>query len=346
MRSKVVPAPPNPTARTVVGATEPALQGRAIGAEQMPLFVGIDVAKATLDVATVPPIEPWSVTNDEDGIEVLVERLRKAAPELVVLEATGGYETPVATALVAAGIPTTVVNPRQVRSFARSMGKLAKTDRLDAQAIAVFASLVKPRPRGLADADLQALRASVGRRRQMVDMLVTEKNRLHTADQRVRPSLEEHIAFLEGRLDQMDRELQELVRSSPVWRARENVLRSVPGLGPKTVYALLAELPELGALDRKQIAALVGVAPFNRDSGKFRGHRIVWGGRTPVRNALYMAALVAKRCNPTVREFYLRLCAAGKPKKVALVACMRKLLLIVNAMVKNGTTWQPGPLNA
>lgn len=306
----------------------------------MSLFVGIDVAKARLDVATVPVSGPWSVGNDEEGIDVLVERLCAAGPELVVVEATGGYEISVTSALTAAGIAVAVVNPRQVRDFARSMGRLAKTDRLDAQAIAVFGSLVKPVPRGLADNDLLALRSLVARRRQLVSMLVMEKNRLHTAELTVKPDLEAHIAFLEERLKRFDKDLQQMVQSSPVWRARENLLLSVPGLGLKTVFALLAELPELGLLDRKQIAALVGVAPFNRDSGQFRGHRLVWGGRSGVRSALYMAALVATRCNPVLRDCYLRLCAAGKPKKLALVACMRKLLIIANAMIRNQTMWR------
>jgi transposase len=310
------------------------------------LFVGIDVAKARLDVATVPVSESWSVANDEEGVAMLVERLHAAAPELVVVEATGGYETPVASALASAGVAVAVVNPRQVRDFARSMGKLAKTDKLDAQAIAVFGSLVKPAPRGLAEGELLALRSLVARRRQLVSMLVMEKNRLHTADVNVKPDLEAHVAFLEDRLKRFDKDLQQMVQSSPVWRARENLLRSIPGFGAKTVFALLAELPELGLLDRKQIAALVGVAPFNRDSGQSRGRRMVWGGRTSVRTALYMAALVATRCNPVLREYYLRLGATGKPKKLALIACMRKLLTIANAMIKSETPWRVNAASA
>lgn len=312
----------------------------------MALFVGIDVAKARLDVATVPPAAPWSVANDGDGIDVLVKRLQDDRPDLVVLEATGGYETPVATALAAAGVPTAVVNPRQVRSFAKSTGRLAKTDRLDAQAIALFSSLIRPAPREMADADLRALRALVGRRQQVVTMLVMEKNRLHTAEVQVRPDLEAHIKFLKERLGQMDKELGEMVRSSSVWRAREDLLRTVPGLGPKTVFALLADLPELGTLDRKQIAALVGVAPLNRDSGQFRGRRVIWGGRTSVRKALFMAAFSALRHNRVIAAFYQRLVGAGKPHKMAMVACMHKLLVIINAMLKSGMRWQPAAANA
>jgi transposase len=305
----------------------------------MSLFVGIDVSKAALDVATAPATQQWRASNDDGGIATLVEQLAAVSPQLVVLEATGGHEMPVAGALAAAGIPTAIVNPRQVRDFARSLGKLAKTDALDAQVLARFAEATRPTPRDLADEQLALLRSTVARRRQLVGMLVAEKNRMHTAEPGIKADIEAHIAWLEERLKRLDRDLEQAVRSSPIWRARENLLRSVPGFGPRTAFTLLAELPELGSLNRKQVAALVGVAPFNRDSGVFRGHRIVWGGRAPVRSALYMAALAAIRCNPVIRTFYSRLCLAGKPKKVALVAAMRKLLLIVNAIVKRGAPW-------
>ncbi len=305
------------------------------------LYVGIDVSKDTLDVAVRPTGQQWRVSNTEEGLGPLVERLQGLSPALVVLEATGGYEVPVAAALGAADLPVAVVNPRQVRDFARATGKLAKTDKLDAQVLALFAERVRPVPRPLPDPQTQELNALLARRRQIVAMLVTEQNRLGTALPSVRPGIQEHIAWLEGKLGALNDGMGKLLRESPLWREKEDLLRGVPGVGPVVTLTLLAELPELGAMDRRQVAALVGVAPLNRDSGALRGRRSVWGGRAKVRAALYMAALVATRHNPMICVFYQRLLAAGKPKKVALVACMRKLLTILNTMLKHRTPWQP-----
>lgn len=307
--------------------------------------VGIDVAKATLDVQVRPSDERWSVTNDEAGIRTLVEQLRGIGPSQIVLEATGGYELAAVSALAAAALPVVVVNPRQVRDFAKATGRLAKTDRLDAAVLARFAEQVRPEARPLATADQQELDALLTRRRQLIEMLTAEKNRLGQVFVRggkhVRKSLKTHIAFLERELRMTDTDLGALVRRSPVWRERDELLQSAPGVGPVLSRTILAALPELGQLDRKAIAALVGVAPLNRDSGTMRGKRMIFGGRAPVRTALYMGTLTATRCNPVIRAFYQRLVAAGKPKKVALTACMRKLLIILNAMVRQGTRWTP-----
>jgi len=304
------------------------------------LHVGIDVSKGTLDVAVAPTGQQWRVSNTEEGLGPLVKRLQGLSPALVVLEATGSLEVPVAAALGAAGLPVAVVNPRQVRDFARATGKLAKTDKLDAQVLALFAERVRPVPRPLPEPQTQELTALLARRRQIVAMLVTEQNRLDRALPRVRPGIQEHIAWLAGKLGELNDGMGKLLRESPLWREREDLLRGVPGIGPTVAATLLAELPELGTLDRRQAAALVGVAPLNRDSGTLRGRRTVWGGRATVRAALYMAALVATRFNPVIRPFYQRLLAAGKPKKVALTACMHKLLTILNAMLKHRSPWQ------
>jgi transposase len=308
-------------------------------------YVGIDVAKAQLDVAVRPTGIQWVATNDEEGISALVARLQTLQPTLVVLEATGGREVPVTVALVAAGLPVAVVNPRQVRDFARAIGQLAKTDALDAQVLARFAEVVRPTPRPVPDAQAQELSALLARRRQLVAMLTAERQRLDTALPAVRRHIQRHITWLAQELADVDRTLRDLVRASSVWREQENLLRGVPGIGPTTAFTLLAELPELGRLSRKEIAALVGVAPLNCESGTLRGRRVVWGGRARVRTALYMAALVATRHNPVIRAFYQRLCATGKPKKVALVACMHKLLLILNAILRQRTPWR-APLAA
>ena len=270
-----------------------------------------------------------------------MERLTSLAPALVVLEATGGLELPLAGELLDAALPVAVVNPRQVRDFARALGKLAKTDTLDAQVLARFGEGTKPQPRPLPDAQTQELKALVTRRRQLVEMTTAEKNRLRRATPRLRRQIQEHIDWLRCQLDEVDTDLGELIRSSPVWRAKEKLLKSVPGVGPVLSTTLLSQLPELGALSRQQVCALVGVAPFNRDSGTLRGRRTVWGGRSQVRTALYMATLVASRFNPAIQAFYQRLCSAGKPKKVALTACMRKLLTILNSMLKHGHAWNP-----
>ncbi len=303
------------------------------------VYIGIDVAKAKLDIAVRPSTEQWVAEHDEEGIAALVARLHALRPTLVVLEATGGRELPVSAALATAGLAVAVVNPRQVRDFARAIGQLAKTDALDAQVLARFAEVVRPTPRPLPDAQAQELSALLTRRRQLVAMRTAERQRLDTALRAVRPHIQRHIAWLEQDLGDLDRQLREAIQASPLWREQEDLLRSVPGIGPATALTLLAEVPELGQLDRKAIAALVGVAPLNCESGTLRGRRVVWGGRARVRAVLYMAALVATRHNPVIRAFYQRLCAAGKPKKVALTACMHKLLLIANAILRHRTPW-------
>ena len=303
-------------------------------------YVGIDVSKAQLDIAMRPTAQGWSAPNDEEGIGQLVSRLQELSPALVVLEATGGYELPVVGALGALGLPVAVVNPRQARDFAKATGKLAKTDRIDAQVLAHFAEAVHPTSRPLSDPQAQELAALMTRRRQVIGMLTAEKNRFHTASAPVRRDIKDHIVWLERSLVKLDSGLGDTLKQSPLWREKEDPLRGVPGVGPVLSLTLLAELPELGTLNRRQIAALVGVAPLNRDSGTLRGKRTVWGGRAPVRAALYMGTLVATRYNPVIRAFYQRLLAAGKPKKLALTACMRKLLTILNAMLKHGTPWR------
>jgi transposase len=304
-----------------------------------PCWVGLDVSKATLDVAVRPDGACWSVANDEAGIAALVGRLRPLAPSLVVCEATGGFERTAIAAVAAAGLPVVVAHPRQVRDFARATGQLAKTDRLDATVLALFAERVQPAPRPLPDAAAQLLDAVLTRRRQLLEMLTAERNRLGFAPRPLHAGIRRHIAWLERQLDDVTGELARLIEASPVWQAKDDLLQSVPGIGPIVSYTLLGELPELGRLSHKQIAALVGVAPLARDSGTLRGKRLVWGGRATVRTALYLAALSGCRWNPVLRVFFDRLRAAGKPPKVALVACARKLLVILNAMVRDNTRW-------
>jgi transposase len=309
--------------------------------ELMNAFIGIDVSKAKLDVA-VHGAEGFVVQNTEAEVEQLCDRLKEWAPTLVVLEASGGYERLCVAKLAHAGLPVALVNARQVREFARATGVLAKTDRLDAQVLARFAAMVQPAVRALPDAQHQALDELLGRRRQIVAALVAEKNRLSVAHTRmVKRTLREAVASYERLLGLVDAELDELIKGSPLWREKEDLLRSFKGIGPVSARTLLAELPELGQLNRRQIAALVGLAPIARDSGSFRGHRRIWGGRGQVRAALYMATVTAMRCNLQIRNFYRRLRQAGKPGKVALVACMRKLLTILNSMVRTHTRWQP-----
>ena len=287
-----------------------------------------------------PTGKRWVLPYDETGIEGLIPQLVDLEPALVLLEATGGLELPLVVALAAAALPVVVVNPRQVRDFAKATGTLAQTDTLDAGVLAHFADVVRPEVRPLKDAETQALNSLTARRHQVMTMLVSEKNRLGTAIGAVSPRIEAHIAWLEQELSDLDKGLRQTLRRSPVWREKDDLLRTVPGVGPQLSLTLLAHLPELGTLDRKQIAALVGVAPYNRDSGTRRGKRAVWGGRSRVRAVLYMGALVASRHNPAIRDFYQRLLAAGKPKKVALVASMRKLLVTLNAMLKHGYPWR------
>lgn len=303
------------------------------------VFVGMDVSQAYVDVA-VAPGAPFQIPHDESGIAQAVERLQGLQPTLIVLEATGGLEVPLAGALAAAGLPVVIINPRQVWDFARATGQLAKTDRLDAKVLAQFAQAIRPAVRPVPDEQTQTLAALVARRRQLIEMLTAEKNRLRLAARPIQKRVQAHIAWLEKELVATNTDLTTTIRESPVWREKEEVLRSVPGVGPVLTTTLFANLPELGTLTRKEVAALAGVAPFPRDSGTLKGRRTIWGGRAHVRAALYMAALVATRKNPVIRAFYQRLCQAGKAKKLALTACMRKLLTILNAMLKKGTPWR------
>lgn len=307
------------------------------------IVVGIDVSKATLDVAQRPTGPPQTVPHTEAGMAVLIEQLKTVRPRVIVVEATGGLEGPLSSALAAAGLPVVVVNPRQVRDFARAVGQLAKTDAIDAQVLAQFAEAVRLTPRPLPDAATQALRALLTRRRQLLEMRTAEQNRLTSAPAGIPRQIQTHVRWLDRQLAELDQDLTQRIRATPIWRAKDDLLQSAPGVGPGLSRTLLAELPELGTLSHKQIAALVGVAPHARESGTWRGKRTIWGGRAAVRAVLSMAALVATRRNPVIRRFSQRLCAAGKAKKVALVACMRKLLTILNAMVKHQTPWRPEP---
>jgi transposase len=309
-------------------------------------FVGIDVAKDHLDIAVRPGDTIWRVANDADGIAALIGRLKGIQPALVVLEATGGYETAAASSMLADGLQVAVVNPRKVRDFAKGAGYLAKTDRIDARVLAHFADAIRPAPCALADEQTQALQALVARRKQVVEMLTAERNRLKQSRLPVQTQITKHIAWLQEELDALDKDLSDRIRNSPAWRDKDDLLQSAPGVGPRVSFVLVANLPELGTLNRKKIAALVGVAPFNRDSGKWQGRRGIWAGRAHVRAALYMATLVATRYNPVIRQFYTRLREAGKAAKVALTACMRKFLTILNAMVKHHTRWNPAAVAA
>lgn len=304
--------------------------------------VGVDVSKQWLDVAAAVDgaTERWE--NDSRGIGGLVEWLIKLSADRVVLEATGGWETAAVAALAQAGLPVVVVNPRQVRAFARASGRLAKTDRIDARILCAFALAIQPPLRPLRDDQAQALAALVNRRDQLMQMRVAEKNRLAlNASAAVRKNLQAHIKWLDKNLADTDRATGQLIKASPLWCATEELLLNVPSVGCVTAHVLISRLPELGQLNRKQISALAGLAPFNRDSGAQRGQRVIWGGRAEVRRALYMATLSAIRCNPAVRQFYRRLKERGKPSKVALTACMRKLLTILNAVVRDQAHWQP-----
>lgn len=304
--------------------------------------VGIDVSKAHLDVHIHPTGTAFRVSHDEAGLATLLGRVRPLAPTVLVLEATGGYEITVAATLASAGLPVAVVNPRQIRDFARATGQLAKTDTLDARVIALFAEAVRPAPRPVPDEQAQALGELIARRRQLVEMLGAEQNRRRLLrDPRLQRHLEAHIVWLEAALRRLEDDLTTLIRATPVWRETEDLLRSVPGIGPITACTLIADLPELGRLDRRRIAALAGLAPVARDSGAFRGRRMIAGGRAHIRRALYMATLTAIKHNPAIRVFYLRLVAGGRPGKVAVTAAMRKLLTILNAMLRDRRPWQP-----
>jgi len=303
------------------------------------VFVGIDVAKDSLEVSIRPSGEGETFANNDQGIALMRAFINQFTPVLIVCEATGSFETRAVTDLAVSGLPVVVVNARQVRDFARATGTLAKTDRIDARVIAHFADAVRPDVRPLKDRDAQRLDALITRRRQLVDMLTAEKNRLLTAPEWTRADIEAHIAWLKQCLKKVDKDLATLLKQSPLWRETERILRSTPSVGPVMAYTLVSDLPELGSLNRRQIAALVGVAPMNRDSGTFRGKRCIWGGRSAIRSVLYMSTLNAIQFNPLIKPFYERLRAAGKLHKVAITACMRKLLTILNTMVKNRTCW-------
>ena len=304
-------------------------------------WVGIDVSKKFLDIAIYPAGKIWREPYDDAGLEQLTHDLLELEPERVVLEATGGLEAHVSGILAKNHLPVVITNPRQVRDFAKSTGQLAKTDRLDAYVIARFAEAIKPPIRSLKSDEESLLGALLMRRRQLVDMIVAEKNRLSSAPKSIRKDIELHISWLQKRVKGADDDLDRWVQASPLWQAKNDLLQSVPGVGRVMALTMMARVPELGQLNRKQIAHLIGVAPLNCDSGGMKGKRRVWGGRSDVRSVLHMATLVAVRHNPVMKCFYERLCKAGKPKKVALTACMRKLLVILNTMVKSDTHWQP-----
>ncbi len=305
------------------------------------VFVGVDVSKDYLDVATQPEARQWRVANTEAGRQALVRRLKQLQPKLVVMESTGGWEKPLAWELTVAEVAVAIVNPLHVRYFAKSMRILAKTDRLDARVLAQFAEKAEPAVRPPVDKETLALKALVARRSQLVEMLVQERSRLKLTPRNLQPGIREHIAWLKRRIGQADSDLRKAVKSSPIWKVEDDLLQGVPGVGPKLTQMLIAGLPELGKLNRHQAASLVGVAPFNRDSGRFRGRRMIWGGRAVIRAPLYMATLTATRFNPVIKVFYQRLRKAGKPFRLALVACMRKLLIILNAMMRDKSRWCP-----
>lgn len=304
----------------------------------MDTFVGIDVAKETLEVFVTPDTRK-SVLNNDEGHKELARLLTERRPALIVLEATGGYQMPVVEALALCRLPVVVMNPRQIRDFAKAMGRLAKTDKIDAETIARFAEAIRPEARPLKDADAQRLQALVARRRQLVEMLTMEKNRLGCATDWTKPDIEAHIDWLTECINKVGKDIASFIKKTPLWKEKEDLLRSVKGIGPVNACVLLARLPELGQLDRKKIGALVGLAPLNRDSGKYRGRRTIFGGRADVRAALYMASLSAIRYNPVIKAFYDRLIHAGKLHKVAITACMRKLLVILNAIIRTNTSW-------
>jgi transposase len=302
-------------------------------------FIGVDVSKERLDCFCRPTGTRFSYDNTPPGIAALVQWVEGQQPQLIVLEATGGLERPLVAALVVAQLPVVVVNPRQVRDFARATGQLAKTDRIDAEVIAHFGEAVNPEVRPWPDHLTQQMDALMTRRRQLVQMLAAERNHLVSAPVQVQNYVKEHIVQLEELIKKLDQDIDQMITRSPIWKAKENLLLSVKGVGPVLSRTLLAELPELGRLSRQEISKLVGVAPLNNDSGKHKGKRSCWGGRASVRGPLYMATLSATRCNPVIKEFYQRLLAKGKLKKVAIVACMRKMLTILNAMIKGNRPW-------
>lgn len=304
------------------------------------MFVGIDVAKDHVDVAVRPGTRVWRVDRSQEALDTLAQELRAVSPVLVAMEATGGYEIDVAVALGSVGVPVAIVNPRQVRDFAKATGHLAKTDKIDAQVIAHFADAIRPSARALPSDEQEQLSALVGRRKQLLEIRIAEKNRLGSCrDSRARKSLNDHVSWLDKQIEEINGEIGTLVRASSLWQEKDELLQSAKGIGPTLSPIILVSIPELGKLTRKEIAALAGLAPFNCDSGKGERRRTTWGGRADARSALYMAALVASRFNPIIAAFYKKLKAAGKPAKVALVACARKLLTILNAMVRDGKPW-------
>jgi transposase len=310
-------------------------------ATQSGVFVGIDVSKAHLDVDTYPESGAKRFANDEAGRVAAQRHIEALSPVLVVVEATGGLESPLVGLLASGGIATAVINPRQARDFAKAIGVLAKTDRVDALVLARFAQAIKPPVRALKPQETQELDAILTRRRQIVEMITAESNRQASASPKIAKQIRQHIAWLEKRLGEANDDLDNMIRLSPLWQHKAEIMQSIPGVGRVTATTFLADLPEIGALSRREISALVGVCPYNRDSGRMRGRRTIWGGRARVRAALYMAAVSASRHNPIVSAFYQKLVSAGKAKKVALVACMRKLLVIINTMLKNDTLWNP-----
>jgi len=304
-------------------------------------FIGIDVSKATLDVCVIPGNRHWRVANDDSGIRDLVKQCKKDRPARIIMESSGGFQIPLSAALANADLPVVVMNPRQVRDFAKSKGYLAKTDKLDARVLAEYGKSNRPEIRPLKDEQTRELDALVTRRKQLKEMLTAEKNRFEASSKKVRKNLKAHIAWLEKSLKQVDKDLGSFIKGSPVWREKDAIIQSVPGAGPVLSASLLSKVPQLGALNRRQIAALIGVAPFNCDSGAFKGQRHIWGGIAEVRSVLYMATLAAIRSNPVIREFYARLVRKNKQRKLAITACMRKLIVIINAMVRNQTMWNP-----
>jgi len=304
-------------------------------------FVGIDVSKEKFDIHVRPIDQSEMFSYDDEGLNKLVDLLKRVHPQVIVLEATGGYERRLVAVLLTHDLPVVVINPQRVRHFAKATGQIAKTDRIDAAVLSLFAQTLQPEPRSLPDAFSEQLRDLLARRRQILEMIVAEKNRLETSRKPIRGQILQHIKWLEKRLVSVDRDLNDQIQSSPTWKTKDQLLRSVPSIGPVGSSSLLIQLPELGTLNRHQIAALVGIAPINQDSGRFKGHRITQGGRASVRSALYMCTLVATRHNPLIKAFYQRLVLAGKPKMVALVASMRKLLTILNSIIKHNRSWNP-----
>ena len=306
------------------------------------VFVGIDVSKDQVDVALRPGGQFHVFSNGVSGLDELVQRLVEISPSLVVLEATGGYELRLTAALLKAALPAVIVNPRKARDFAKAVGKLAKTDKIDADLLAHYAEAIRPPVRPLPDQQQQELSLLLSRQRQLIDMLTMEKNRFHNCpSHRVKLDVETHVKWLNNQIKDLDKDIGNLIRQTPTWRAKDELYQTVPAVGPRVSRGMIAYLPELGTLNRKKIAALTGLAPYNRDSGKMRGKRTTWGGRGKIRSLLYMAAVASLRFNPVIRRFYERLTGLGKPKKLALTACMRKLLTILNAMARTGSPWAP-----